>query len=88
MGTILKDSQGGKNHTQMRTVWNEKNSDQMVLGTVRREAGPHEREPNALKTNLTQGGSSGSRPVRPNGSPNGQAGGLVALTWIKALEGE
>jgi hypothetical protein len=35
----------------------------MVLGTVRREAGAREREPNAFKTNLTQGGPSGSHPV-------------------------
>jgi hypothetical protein len=32
-------------------------SDQMVLGIVRQEAGPQERQPKALKTKLTQGGA-------------------------------
>jgi hypothetical protein len=34
-------------------------SDQMVVGTVRREAGPGERWPKALKTKLVQGGAIG-----------------------------
>jgi hypothetical protein len=49
-------------------------SDQMILGTVREEAGPCERQPKALKTNLSQGGpSSGLNPLRSDGSVDGQA---------------
>jgi hypothetical protein len=47
----------------------------MVLGTVRREAGPCERRPKTLKiSKLAQGGSSGSSPLRLDGSRDGQAG--------------
>ncbi len=35
---------------------NRANSDQIVLGMVRREAGPRKRWPKALKTKLAQGG--------------------------------
>ncbi len=48
---------------------------QMVLGTVRREAGPHERQPKALRTKLAQGAPSGLSPLRSDGSCDGQAGG-------------
>jgi hypothetical protein len=37
-------------------------SDQMVLGIVRQEAAPQERQPKVLQTKLTKGGSPGSRP--------------------------
>jgi hypothetical protein len=36
-------------------------SDQIVLGTIRQEAGPQKRWPKELNTKLTQGGPSGSR---------------------------
>ncbi len=51
-------------------------SDQMVFGTVRREAEPRKRWPGALKAKLTQGGPSGLSPLRSDGPPDGQAGGL------------
>ncbi len=49
-------------------------SDQMVLGTVRREAGPCESWPKALKTKLAQGGPSGLSPLRSDGfrDPSGR----------------
>jgi hypothetical protein len=46
----------GKLHKAERNCPNRVDSDQMVLGTIRREAGPHERRPKALKTKLAQGG--------------------------------
>ncbi len=50
-------------------------SDQMVLGTVRWEAGPRERQPKALRTKLAQRGPSGSSPLKSDGSRDGQVGG-------------
>jgi hypothetical protein len=50
-------------------------SDQMVLGTVRREAGPCERRPKELKPKLGQGGPSVSTPLRSDSSCDGQVGG-------------
>ncbi len=49
-------------------------SDQMVLATVRREAGRHERQPKAVKTTLAQGGPSCSSPLGSGGSCGGKAG--------------
>ncbi len=62
-------------------------SDQTILRIVRREAEPCERWPKALKTKLTQGGPSGSSPLRSDGSRYGQAGAWTALTVAKALKG-
>ncbi len=56
----------------------------MVLGTVRREAGPCERWLKALKTKLSQRGSSGLSPLRSDGPPDGQAGGWTALKKMVA----
>jgi hypothetical protein len=50
----------------------------MVPGTVRREAESRERQPEALKPKLTQGGPSGSCPLRSDGSRNGQAGDWIS----------
>jgi hypothetical protein len=60
----------------------------MVLRTVRREAGLHERKLKALKTKLTQLGISGSRPIRSIGSRDGQTGGWALLMVPKALKEE
>ncbi len=49
----------------------------MVLGTVRREAGPSERRPKALKTKIVKGGPSGLSPLRSDGSHD--VGGLHLL---------
>ncbi len=49
-------------------------SDQMVLGTARREAEPLERWAKALKTKLTQGGPADLSPLRSDGSCDGLAG--------------
>ncbi len=50
----------------------------MVLGTVRRETGPQERWPNALKTKLTREGSSGLSLLRSDGSLDDPAGDLTS----------
>jgi hypothetical protein len=47
----------------------------MVLGTIRQEAGPCERQPKALKTKLSRAGPSGLSLLRSDGSRDGQAGG-------------
>jgi hypothetical protein len=53
-------------------------SDHMVLGTVRQEAEPCEREAKALKTKLAQGGPSSSSPLRSDGTHDSQAGGWTS----------
>jgi hypothetical protein len=53
-------------------------SDQMVLQTVMQEAGPQKRQPNGLKSMLTQGGPSGSSPLRSDGSCDYQTGGWTS----------
>ncbi len=62
-------------------------SDQMVLGTVRWEAGPRERQPRALKTKLTQGEPLVLSTLRSNGSHDGQAGGWTVLKVAKGTQG-
>jgi hypothetical protein len=60
---VLKRSQGKKLYKakdHMKRV----HSDQMVLRMVRWEAEPHGRWPKALKAKLSQGGPSGSNPLR------------------------
>ncbi len=52
----------GKLHKAKGDCLDGVHSDQMVLGTVRREAGHHERQPKVLKTELAQGGPSGLSP--------------------------
>ncbi len=49
-------------------------SDQMVLGTILREAGPQKRWPKPLKAELTEWGPSGSSPLITDCSCDGQAG--------------
>jgi hypothetical protein len=60
----------------------------MVLGTIRQEAGPHERQPKAPKTKVAQGGPLGSSPLRSVGSlmVMREAGPLER--WPKKLKGE
>jgi hypothetical protein len=50
-----KDSQGGIAQIQSGDCLNQVHSDQRVLGIVRWEAGPCERQPKTLKTKLIQG---------------------------------
>ncbi len=50
-------------------------SDQMDLRTVRREAGPQKRQPKVLEVKPTQGGPSGSSPLRSDASHASQVGG-------------
>ncbi len=52
-------------------------SDQMVLRTVRREAGPHLRWLKALKNQGSSKRISGSSPLRSAGSRDGQVGGCT-----------
>jgi hypothetical protein len=62
----------------------------MGLKTVRREAGPRERQPKTLKTKLhvAKGGPSGSSPVRSDGAHDGQAGGWTMLIVVKGTHWE
>jgi hypothetical protein len=60
----------------------------MVLGAVRREAGPRERWPKALKTTQVQGGPSDSSPLRLDGSHAGQARGWTVLMMAKGSQKE
>jgi hypothetical protein len=55
---------------------NQVHTDEMVLGTVSREAGLHERQPKACRAKLSPGGPPGSSPPRSDGSCGDQAGGL------------
>jgi hypothetical protein len=50
----------------------------MILGTAKREAGPYEKRPKALRTKLTQEELSGLSPLRSDGSCDGQAGGWTS----------
>jgi hypothetical protein len=59
----------------------------MVLGTVRREAGPLERRPKVLKTELAQERPSGSSPLRLDGSHDGQAGGWTLREVARDAQG-
>jgi hypothetical protein len=59
----------------------------MVLGTVRREAGPCESRPKAFKTKLGQGGPSVSTPIRSDGSCDGQVGGWTFWEMAKGIQG-
>ncbi len=83
-----KGSQGLKLHKAVGDCPNQIPSDQMVLGTVRLEAGPRERWPKALKTKLAQGGPSGSSPLRSDGSRDSQAGGWTAFMVVKDTQQE
>jgi hypothetical protein len=78
-----KDSQGGKLYKAKRDCWNGVRSDQLVLRTVRWEAGPRERLPKALKTKLGECQPSGSSSLRSDGSRDGQAGGMTTLVVAK-----
>jgi hypothetical protein len=62
-------------------------SNQMVLGTVRCEAGPHDRQPKALKTKLAQGEPSGLSPLRSDDSRDGQAGGCTSWEVARDSQG-
>jgi hypothetical protein len=58
----------------------------MVLGTVRPEAGPCERQPKVLKTKLFEQGPSDLSPLSPlrsDGTRDGQAGGWTASMVAK-----
>ncbi len=63
-------------------------SDQMVLGTIMWEAGPQKRRPKPLKAELTQGGPSGSSPLRTDCSCDGQAGVWARERQPKTLKEE
>ncbi len=60
----------------------------MVHETLRQKAEPRERQPKVLKTKLTQGGPSGSGPLRSDGSRDGQVGSWTKLTMAKDSEME
>jgi hypothetical protein len=75
MSTVLKDTQGGFAPQAKGDSSDRVYSDQMVLGTVRRETGPQKSQTKALKSKLAQGGPSGSSPLRSDGSCDGQAEG-------------
>jgi hypothetical protein len=80
----LKRISRGKLHKAKGDCLNQVYSDQMVLRTVRQEAGPRKRREKALNTKLAQGGPSGSCPLRSVGSRVGQVGGLTMLKVCQA----
>ncbi len=59
---------------------------QMVLGTVRQEAGPQKRWPKVLETKQTQG-PSGWSPFRSDVSRDGQAGHCTSWEVAKETQG-
>jgi hypothetical protein len=61
-------------------------SDQIVFGTVRREAAPREWWPNVLKTKLAQRVPSSSNPLRSDGSRDGKAGDRATLMVAKGAK--
>ncbi len=71
METFLTRLSKGKLDRAKEDYPKQVHSDQMVLGTVRQEAGPRERQP-ALTTKLAQGRASGLSPLRSDGSQDGQ----------------
>jgi hypothetical protein len=75
MSTVLKRDSRGNSTASHRECSDRVHSDQLVLGTDKREVGPQRRRPKPLKAKLTQGGPSGSSPLRSDGSHDGQAGG-------------
>ncbi len=83
----MKGSQG-ENAEDLRGLSASNHSDQMVLGTVRREAGPRERLPKAPKTKLAQVGPSGSSPLRSDGSCDCQGGGWTVLMMAEDTQRE
>jgi hypothetical protein len=87
MSTILKTLQGKFPCKPSGTVLIESIQGQMVLGTVRREAGPQKRWSKALKSKLTQGGSLDSSPLRSNGSRDDQAEGWTLREAAKDTQG-
>jgi hypothetical protein len=86
-GTIIKRLPRGKLH-KSKGDFLDRVSDQTILRTVRREAGPHERFPKAFKTKLSQGGPSSSSQLRSDGSCDGQASGCTKLMVAKGTQGK
>jgi hypothetical protein len=86
MSTVLKRHSKGILLQAKEGCSNPVHSNQMVLRTVRREAGSQERLPKALKTEPNQGGSSGSSPHRLDGSCDGQVGGWTS--WEAAIDAQ
>jgi hypothetical protein len=75
MSSVLKSHSWGILLQAKSDCSNQVYSIQMVLGTVRREAGSQERWPKALKAKLTQGGPLGLSLLRSDSSPDVQVGG-------------
>ncbi len=88
VGTILKRLPRGKLHKSKGDFLDRLFSDQLILRTVRREAGPRERFPKALKTKLSQRGPSGSSLLRSDGSCDSQASGWTKLMAPKGTQGK
>jgi hypothetical protein len=77
-----------ENFTKPRDCPNWVRSDQMVLRTVRQEAGSREKQPKTLETNLAKGGPSGSCLLRSDSSHNGQEGGWITLMVASGAQRE
>jgi hypothetical protein len=98
----LRKTLKGKTVQSQGDCQNQVHSDQMVLETVRWEAGPCKRQAKTLTTKLSQGGRSGKQRhsklsylkggdqahVHSDQMVLGQAGGWVALTMGKGTQGE
>ncbi len=80
----------GENCTSQGDCLNGVHSDQVVLGTVRQEAGPRERQQKAIETKLARGGggTSSLSPLRSDSSRDGQVGGWTVLTVAKGAQRE
>jgi hypothetical protein len=76
----------GKFHLAKGDCSDQVHLDQMVLRTVRQEAGPRERWSKTLKTTIAQEGPSGSNPLSSDGSHDDQAGGLTVLMVAKGIQ--
>ncbi len=74
MSTVLKRHSWGILQQAKGVCSDRVNSDQIILRTKRREAGPGKRELKALKTKPTQEPLLSLSPLRSDGSRDGQAG--------------
>jgi hypothetical protein len=88
VGTIINRLPRGKLLKSKGDFLDRVFSDQTILRSVRREAGPRERFPKALKIKLSQGGPSGSSLLRSDGSCDGQASGWTKLMAAKGMQGK
>ncbi len=76
----------GENTQSQGDCLNRVHSDQMVLGTVRREAEPFDRRTKSLKAKLAQGGQQ-AQVHTDQMALDGQVGGWTTLMVVKGARG-